>query len=90
MCILMIYGKLAGRRPIPAVELGMAEYAILLSEDYWCARLFPTKIAPVSDSIRCVRARRWCRKLPSDCWRLPSFGFRDESVAKSGHELKSQ
>lgn len=56
--LLMICGKIASGKSTLAARLAQAPDTVLVSEDFWLARLYPGEIATIEDYARCTRRLR--------------------------------
>lgn len=54
----MLCGKTAAGKSTLTAELGRAPSTVVLSEDFWLARLFGPEMKDVSDYVRCARRLR--------------------------------
>lgn len=54
----MICGKMASGKSTLTAELGQAPATVVISEDFWLARLFGPDMHDVNDYIRCSRRLR--------------------------------
>jgi predicted kinase len=50
----LICGKIAAGKSTLAARLAAAPCTVLISEDHWLARLYPSEIATLQDYIRCA------------------------------------
>jgi predicted kinase len=54
----LMCGKIAAGKSTLATRLTAANHAILISEDYWLSRLYPSEIGTLHDYVRCAARLR--------------------------------